>query len=324
MSAVGQSASRAAQSILPRGLIKTKNRHHTRRITNLAMLGMTAAFTLFAAIPLIWVTVYTVMTGAKYINVEFFTELPASVLQGGGGVSNAIAGTIIITLIAMTISIPLGILAAYYVAEKPNTRLGLVVRFATDVLAGVPSIIIGLFAYGILVKPLGTFSALAGGVAISIIMLPTIVRSTEEMLKLVPRALREGSLALGAPDWRTSLVVLLPAALAGVVTGIMLAIARGVGETAPLLFTILGNDHYSVRQIVQSGVESGMTPIQILRELVLSPTDALTLTMYRYSQDPFPERVQQAWAIALVVMVFVLGVNILTRALTARRLAGRS
>lgn len=319
MSAIPAPVSQPVEPILPRGLINSRNRHHTRRYTNLFMLGMTAFFTVFAAIPLIWVTVYTVITGARYINLEFFTELPASVLEGGGGVSNAIAGTIIITLIAMVISIPFGVLAAFYTAEKPNSRLGLAVRFATDVLAGVPSIIIGLFAYGILVKPMGTYSALAGGVAISIIMLPTIVRTTEEMLKLVPKSLREGSLALGAPDWRTSTSVLLPAAIQGVITGIMLAIARGVGETAPLIFTILGNDQYSVRGIVESGAQNGFTPLQIIKELLITPTDALTLTMYKYSQEPYPERVQQAWAIALVVMVFVLGVNIATRAFTRER-----
>ena len=323
MSAIQNIFTTDAQTIKPRGLINSKNRHRTRRVANIVMLGLTACFTILAAIPLVWVTLYTVFTGAKYVNLQLFTELPASVMEGGGGVSNAFAGTIIITLVAMAISIPLGVLAAFYAAENPNTRLGLAVRFATDVLAGVPSIIIGLFAYGILVKPLGTYSALAGGVAISLIMLPTIIRSTEEMLKLVPKTLREGSLALGAPDWRTSLVILLPAALQGVITGIMLAIARGVGETAPLLFTILGNDQYSIRDIVSSGVQNNMTPLQILQQLLLTPTDALTLTMYKYSQDPFPERVQQAWAIALVVMLFVLGVNIFTRVITRNRMSSK-
>ncbi|HZQ07240.1 MAG TPA: phosphate ABC transporter permease PstA [Anaerolineae bacterium] len=324
MSAVTQSVpSTAVPTILPRGLIKSKTGHQRRRVVNIIMLTLTGLLTLVAMLPLIWVTVYTAITGARYINLNLFTQLPVAIGEGGGGVTNAVQGTIIVILLGMLISIPLGILAAFYVAEKPNTRLGFVVRFSTDVLAGVPSIIIGLFGYAILVKPLGTYSAFAGGVAISIIMLPTIIRTTEEMLKLVPKSLREGSLALGAPDWHTSLIILLPAALEGVITGIMLAIARGVGETAPLLFTILGNDQYSVPQIVQSGVQNNFSPVQILQGILVTPTDALTLTMYKYSQEPFPEHVQQAWAVALVVMFFVLGINIITRTLTARRAAAR-
>ena len=322
MSAVSQPLPVATDPILPRGLIKSTTGYQRRRITNIIMLGLTGAFTLLAMVPLIWVTIYTVITGGRYVNLDLFTQLPVAIGESGGGVMNAVQGTIIVTLIAMIISIPLGVLAAFYVTEKPNTRLGLAVRFSTDVLAGVPSIIIGLFGYGLLVKPLGTYSALAGGVGVSIIMLPTIVRTTEEMLKLVPKALREGSLALGAAQWRTSLVILLPAALQGVITGVMLAIARGVGETAPLLFTILGNDQYDAGQIISTGIQNHLSIPQIIQGVILAPTDALTLTMYKYSQDPFPERVQQAWAVALVVMVFVLGVNIITRVLTANRAGG--
>lgn len=318
MSAVSPTAP-GGEVILPRGLIKSTTGYQRRRMTNFVMLGLTGLLTLLAMLPLVWVTLYTIITGGRYINLDLFLQLPVGIGNTGGGVANAVQGTIIVTLLGMLISIPLGVLAAFYVAEKPNTRLGLTVRFSTDVLAGVPSIIVGLFGYGLLVKPLGTYSALAGGVAISIIMLPTIVRTTEEMLKLVPKSLREGSMALGAPNWRTSLVILLPAALQGVITGIMLAIARGVGETAPLLFTILGNDQFNIGQIVQSGVQNNLPPQVILQGVLLSPTDALTLTMYKYSQDPFPERVQQAWAVALVVMLFVLGINIITRALISRQ-----
>lgn len=321
MNASGQVVARV-EPILPRGLIQSRNGFQRRRMTNLVMLGITGAFTVLAMVPLLWVTLYTLVTGVRYINLDLLTQLPVAVGEAGGGVANAIQGTIIITLLGMLISIPIGVLAAIYVSEKPNTPLGLVVRFSTDVLAGVPSIIIGLFGYGLLVKPLGTYSALAGGVAISIIMLPTLVRTTEEMLKLVPKSLREASLALGAADWRTTLVILLPAALQGILTGVMLSIARGVGETAPLLFTILGNDQYNVIQILQSGVQNRFPPLEILKGVVLAPTDALTLTMYKYSQDPSPERVQQAWAVALLVMVFVLGVNIITRVLTRRRGVG--
>ena len=179
------------------------------------------------------------------------TKLPVGLGQPGGGVSNALQGTIVITLLASMFSIPIALMAGVYAANHPNTPLGIGVRFATDVLSGVPSIIVGLFGYAAIVVPMGTYSAFAAGIAVAIIMIPSIIRTTEEMLKLVPNALREGSLALGAPEWKTTVRVLLPAALAGVVTGFMLAVARGVGETAPLLFTALGNDRYDIGSIVQ-------------------------------------------------------------------------
>jgi phosphate transport system permease protein len=278
------------------------------------MLGLTGFFTLLALVPLIWIIVYVIQMGAPAVSLELFTKLPASLGQVGGGVLNAIEGTLVVTLIASILSMPIGVLTAFYAATHPNTPLGLAVRFGTDVLAGVPSIVIGLFGYALIVLPQGHYSALAGGVAIAIIMLPTIIRTTEEMIKLVPNAMREGSLALGAPEWKTSLRVILPAALNGVVTGFMLAIARGVGETAPLLFTVLGNDRYDIGQIMQSTPNLGAAVSRVLDQ----PTDGLTLTMWKYAQQPFPERVQQAWAVALVLMLFVLGINILARVLKSR------
>jgi phosphate transport system permease protein len=206
-----------------------------------------------------------------------------------------------------------GVLAAFYAARNPNTPLGVVLRFSTDVLSGVPSIVIGLFGYALIVKPQGHYSALAGSVALAILMLPTIIRTTEEMLKLVPPALREGSLALGATEWKTSISVLLPAALNGVITGVLLAIARAAGETAPLLFTTLGNERFDLAAIIRSGVQNKQGIFQILGRIFNSPIDSLPLTLWKYAQQPYPERVDQAWAVALVLMILVLTINILAR-----------
>jgi phosphate transport system permease protein len=296
----------------PRGLIRSGAGFQHRKIVNGVMLSLTVAFTILAIIPLVWIIGYTILQGIQYLNLDLLTKLPLGLGQPGGGVSNALQGTIVITLLASLFSIPIALLAGVYAANHPNTKLGLAVRFSTDVLAGVPSIIVGLFGYAAIVVPMGTYSALAAGVAVAIIMIPSITRTTEEMLKLVPNALREGSLALGSPEWKTNLRVLLPAALTGVVTGFVLAVARGVGETAPLLFTALGNDRYDIASIVQGGQYD---------RLILQPTDALTLSMYKYSQSPYPERQQLAWAVALLLMIFVLGVNILTRWLVLRNTA---
>lgn len=289
--------------------------YRRRRFTNGVMLSLTGLATALALVPLVWIVFHVLKTGLPVLNLDFFTQLPAALGQRGGGVRHAIEGTIVVTLLGMVISIPMGVLAAFYTSRHANTPLGVAVRFGTDVLSGVPSIIVGLFGYALLVNPMNTYSALAGGVAVSIIMLPTIIRTTEEMLKLVPGSLREAGLGLGAPEWRTSLEVVLPAALTGVVTGVMLAIARGVGETAPLLFTILGNDRYSVINTIGSGLPAGQT----VERLLVEPADSLTLTMFRYSQQPFPERVVQSWGVALVLMVFVLGLNVLARVVVSAR-----
>jgi phosphate transport system permease protein len=187
------------------------------------------------------------------------------------------------------------------------------VRFSTDVLSGVPSIVIGLFVYIIMVIPMGHYSGLAGGVAMGILMLPTIIRTTEEMLKLVPGTLREGSLALGAAEWKTSLSVIFPAALNGIVTGFLLAISRAAGETAPLLFTALGNERYDVGSISRNGIARKQSISMIFGRIVDQPVDSLPLTLWKYAQQPYPERVQQSWTVALVLMILVLSVNILAR-----------
>jgi phosphate transport system permease protein len=231
----------------------------------------------------------------------------------GGGVLSAIEGTLVVTFLAALFAIPPGILAAFYAARYPNTPLGVTLRFSTDVLSGVPSIVVGLFAYSAIVVPMGHYSGLAGGAALAVIMLPTIIRTTEEMLKLVPATLREAALGLGAQEWKTSLGVVFPAASSGIITGFLLALARAAGETAPLLMTTLGNERFDIGQIVRGGLQGHKSVFIILWSIVNQPVDSLPLALWKYAQQPYPERVQQAWAVALVLMLFVLLVNVFTR-----------
>ena len=291
----------------------SRARFQRRKWTNGIMLSLTGLLTLLALIPLFWIIGYVVYKGGPYINLSFFTHMPMPLGKTGGGVLHAIEGTLILTLLSAIFAIPPGVLAAFYVAFKPNTPLGVLVRFGTDVLAGVPSIVIGLFIYALIVKVQHHYSALAGGVALAILMLPTIIRTTEEMLKLVPQTLREGALALGSPEWKTSLSVILPAASNGVVTGVLLGIARASGETAPLLFTALGNENYEIGRIVNGGVNAHQGVFTILGKILNQPVDSLPLTLWKYAQQPFPERINQAWAVALVLMLLVLAVNIFAR-----------
>jgi phosphate transport system permease protein len=298
---------------LPLPEIRPRLNYSRRKLTNIVMLSVSGLLTILALIPLVWIISYVAIKGSQYISLSFFTELPRPLGMQGGGVLNAIEGTIILTIIAALFAIPPGILAAIYVANHPLTALGTAVRFSTDVLSGIPSIIIGLFGYTLVVKSQGHYSALAGGLALAIIMFPIIVRTTEEMIKLVPKSLREGSLALGAPEWKTHLSVILPAAIKGIITGILLALARASGETAPLLFTALGNERYEVGQIISSGMRSGQGVLSILNRIVEQPVDSLPLTLFKYSQQPYPERVNQAWAAALVLIGIILILNIIAR-----------
>jgi phosphate transport system permease protein len=293
--------------------IRARRGHSRRRFANAAMLILTGLTTIFALVPLFWIIGYVVMQGGKYINLSFFTQLPRPPGMAGGGVLNAIEGTVLLVILSGLFAIPPGILAAFFAAYYPNTPLGIAVRFSTDVLSGVPSIIIGLFLYTVVVKVQGHFSALAGGFALAILMLPVIIRTTEEMLKLVPPVLREGSLALGAPEWKTSLQVVLPAAANGLITGFLLGLARASGETAPLLFTALGNDNFDFFAQMRSGLASGKNPFAVLAGILGQPVDSLPLTLWKYAQQPYPERIDQAWAAALVLMAFVLLINIAAR-----------
>jgi phosphate transport system permease protein len=260
--------------------------------------------------PLFWVIGYVLVRGSQSISLAFLTETPRPMGMAGGGVLHAIEGTILLSLLASLFAIPPGVLAAFYAAYRPNTPLGVALRFGTDVLAGVPSIVIGIFGYALVVQRAGHFSALAGGFVLAILMLPTIIRTTEEMLKLVPQALREGSLALGAPEWKTALRVSLPAAMNGIVTGFLLGISRAAGETAPLLFTALGNDRFEVGRMVKIGAQSGQSIFAITGSILQQPVDSLPLTLYKYSQQPFPERIDQSWGVALVLILLVLVTNI--------------
>jgi len=293
--------------------IQPRKNYASRQRANAIMLTLTGLLCLLAIVPLFWIIGYVIYRGGQYINLDFFIQLPKPMGVPGGGVLHAIEGTIILSLLSALFSIPVGLLTAFYTAYHPNTVLGVIVRFGTDVLSGMPSIIIGIVGYTLVVKPQGHFSALAGGVALAILMLPTIIRTTEEMIKLVPGTLREGSLALGAPEWRTALKVTLPAAMTGITTGFMLGLARAAGETAPLLFTALGNDRYEIGKIITSGVQNHLSIFQVLGNIFEQPIDSLPLTLYKYTQQPDPALVNQAWAVALVLMALVLLTNIIAR-----------
>ena len=282
----------------PRHLKPSSAHEQVRRTTNIAMLGLTGLMTALALVPLGWIIWEVFARGSSAMSVSFLTDTFKPTSMGGGGVWHAIVGTGILIGLAALFSVPIGILAAFYVSEHPNTTLGLAVRFGTDVLSGLPSIVVGLFVYALLVQGAG-YSAFAGSVALAILMLPVVLRTTEEMLKLVPKSLREASLALGAPEWKTSFSVLLPAAMTGVVTGLMLAIARVAGETAPLLFTALGSNNLSTA--------------------LDKPIASLPLVLWKYAVDPRKVRNAQAWAIALLILVLVLVLNVAARLITLWR-----
>jgi phosphate transport system permease protein len=303
----------ASTASAERHIVFSRTNFTRRRVVNQIMLAMTGLMAALALVPLVWIIVYVFIRGGKTLSLNFFTQAPRPLGVAGGGVLHAIQGTIILTAIAGLIAIPPGILAAIYAARNPNTPLGIAVRFATDVLSGVPSIVVGLFGYALIVKAQGHYSALAGSIALAILMLPIIIRTTEELVKLVPHTLREGSLALGAAEWRTTLSVVLPAAANGVITGLLLGLARASGETAPLLFTALGNERYDAIRIIRLGVDSHQSLLSILNTLVEQPIDSLPLTLWKYAQQPYPERLEQAWGVALVLMGLVLLTNVAAR-----------
>lgn len=264
-----------------------------RKLTSGIMIGLTGIATLVAVIPLVWILYYVVQEGGRFLSLDLFTQLPTPVGVPGGGIANALIGSALVVGIACLISIPISVIAAFYTAENANTALGIAVRFGTDVLAGVPSIVMGIFAYTVVVLTQRHFSALAGGFALAIIMIPTVTRTTEEMMRLVPNDLREGALALGAPRWKTTLQVLFPAAASGVITGIMLAIARAAGEAAPMIFTAFGNPFFN------------FDPNQ--------PTATLPHSIFVYAISPYKDWHDKAWTTALVLIGLVLGLNIIAR-----------
>lgn len=249
-------------------------------------------------LPLVVIFGFLLYQGGTAVNLDFFTQLPKPVGEPGGGMANAIVGSLVLLGLAGLLGLPAGILAGLYLAESRDRRLTWLVRFLADVLNGVPSIVIGIFAYTVVVLPMRGFSALAGGIALAIIMIPVVLRTTEEMVRLVPASLREAALALGIPEWKVILRVVVPTARAGMVTGAMVAIARIAGETAPLLFTAFGNRFW------HQGLDE--------------PIAALPLQIFAYAIAPYDDWHRQAWAGALVLIALVFLVSLVARFATRR------
>jgi phosphate transport system permease protein len=269
-----------------------------RRTTSATMTTLTALCTLAAVGVLLIILVYIAMQGIGSLNLRFLVESPRPVGEGGG-IGNAIVGTLVLLGLSSAIGLPFGIAVGIYLSEFGTGRFGSLVRFLVDTLTGIPSIVTGVFVYTLVVVPSKHFSALAGSIALALIMVPIVARTTEEMIKLVPHSLREGALALGAPQWRVTLGVVVPAAASGIATGAMLAIARISGETAPLLFTAFGSRFFSY--------------------YLDQPIASLTVQIYNYAISPYDEWHAQAWAATLVLMAMILSINIAVRFLTRRK-----
>jgi phosphate transport system permease protein len=273
-------------------------RNRRRKILSDTMLALTGVCAFLTVSTLFVILGYLVYYGGRSVHLSFFTNLPAPPGQAGGGIANAIVGSAMIVGLATVIGLPVGFLAGVYLAEFGGKRFSFVVRYMADLLNGVPSIVIGIVAWGVVVVTMQHFSALAGSVALSLMLIPITARSTEQFLLEVPRALREGALALGANKWRTIATVIVPAARKGIMTGMILGIARISGETAPLLFTSLGNQFWS----------SGFT----------QPTASLPVVIYNYAVSPYDDLHRQAWAAGLVLLGLVLTANIAARMVISR------
>ena len=270
-----------------------------RKTVNIVMLTVTGMCTLVAAGTLVYILGYLFVHGATSLTWDFFTKLPTPVGESGGGMANAIVGSGKLLLLASLFGIPIGFLGGVYLAEFGGSTFSYIVRYVTDLLNGVPSIVIGIFAYTTVVLPQKHFSTLAGGLALGVMMIPIAVRSTEEFLRAVPNSLREGAMALGASKAKSILTVVIPAAKNGIMTGIMLNLARVAGETAPLLFTSFGNRYWS------SGWEQ--------------PISALPVMIFTYAIAPYEDWHKQAWAAGFVLLTMVLAVNIIARAVLSKR-----
>jgi phosphate transport system permease protein len=266
------------------------------------MVLLTCVAAAVAVVPLLVILGYLLKQGAGALSLGFFTNMPKPVGEEGGGMANAIVGTLILIGIASAVGLPVGIGAGLYLAERRGTRLANLVRFLADVLNGLPSIVMGIFAWQFLVRPFGHFSALAGGAAIGAMMIPLVTRTTEEMVRTVPQSLREAALALGYPRWRTSLQIVLRTALGGIVTGVLVAVARVAGETAPLLFTAFGNQFWSTK--------------------LTQPNAALPLQIFTYAISPYDDWHAQAWAGALVLISLVLIISVIARFVTRAQHGG--
>jgi phosphate transport system permease protein len=274
-------------------------RHRRRRATSALMLALTGVAAVLTVLPLVLIFGYLIREGASALDLDFFIHTPRPTGEAGGGMGNAIVGTFAMVGLAALIGLPVAVLAGVYLAEARGSRLATAVRFTADVLNGVPSIVVGIFVYLLLVVPTGTFSALAGAVALATMLVPMVTRTTEEMVRLVPRELMEGGLALGMPRWRAMLGIVLPAARGGILTGALVGVARIAGETAPLLFTALGNQFWQLDP--------------------RHPTAALPLQIFAYAISPYDDWHRQAWAGALVLILLVL-----TLSLGARFALGRA
>ena len=269
-----------------------------RKSLNVFMLSLTGLCALLTVSVLFFILGYLMWNGGKDLSWSFFTRLPAPVGEEGGGMANAILGSLKLLLLAALFGVPIGLLGGVYLAEFGGRTLPFLVRYTADLMNGVPSIVIGIFAYALVVMPMHHFSTLAGGIALGIMVIPTVLRNTESFLRDVPRTLREGSFALGANKWRMIATVVLPAASRGILTGVLLALARVAGETAPLLFTAFGNRFWSPGW--------------------MQPTSSLPVVIYTYATGPYEDWHKQAWAAGLVLLGLVLVTNILVRAFLTR------
>ncbi|MCS7230355.1 MAG: phosphate ABC transporter permease PstA [Candidatus Kryptonium sp.] len=254
--------------------------------------------TILSTVPFILVLFFILKNGISVINWEFLTTLPKPVGEPGGGILNALVGTVMLISIALVISVPFGIMVGVYLAEHSESKVAFVARLVSEILQGVPSIVIGIIAYLWVVKPMGHFSALSGGVALGIMMLPLVIKATEEILKLIPREIKEASLALGVPYYRTILKVMIPAGLSGILTGILAGTARIAGETAPLLFTAFGNP--------------------FLNFDIFKPVSSMPLLIFTYAVSPYEDWWAKAWGASCILVIFVLFLNIATRMLSKR------
>jgi phosphate transport system permease protein len=276
-------------------------------MVNGIMVGMTVAATLAALVPLILIISYVVIQGAGALDLAFFTETfkPVTLGQGQdasrGGVLHAIVGSFLIVGVALVMAVPIGVMAGIYLSEYPGTTASTVIRFCADVLTAMPSIVVGVVAYVLIVQRTSRFSGIAGSIALAVLMVPVVTRTTEEILRLVPSGVREAATALGVPKWRYTSTVVIPMALGGIVTGILLAFARAMGETAPLLVTVLGNNTLTFD--------------------IFGPMQALPLVAYRYTEQPFAVMNQQAWGAAFILVMIVLLTNVSVRLATRRRSA---
>jgi len=292
------SGPRARPSVRQReAAARTSRTLRRRRIVNNCMVGLLTLSAVIATLPLLFILFHLAKSGASSLSWSFFTNDPVSVGEAGGGMANGIIGTFIVVGIALAIGLPIGIGAGLYVSERKGTRLATIVRFLADVLNGLPSIVMGIFAWQMLVRPVGHFSAIAGGVALAAMLVPMLTRTTEEMVALVPHALREAALALGYSRARTGLTIVLRTATTGIVTGALVAMARIAGETAPLIFTALGNQFRSYS--------------------LFKPIAAMPLQIFQYAVSPYEEWHQLAWAGALTLIALVLTISIVARVVTS-------